>query len=505
MGAPDAAPRTREDSAIDTRTAPDDSAIVVGAGPNGLAAAVTLARAGVRVTVFERAAKPGGGATTAELTRAGFRHDVCSAVHPLAFESPFFRAFGLRERVSFAVPDVSFAHPLDGGRAGIAYRDLDLTRAELGRDGRAYGALVGSLARHADRVAEWTGSTLLRVPPHPLTALQLAAATFAQGTGLWNVGFRDAAAPALLTGAAAHAILPLPGLAAAGAGLALSAYAHAQGWPIPIGGSQAITDALVADLRAHGGTLVTDHEVTSLAELPPARAVLLDVTPRALLRLADRDVPARYRRMLERFRHGGAIAKVDFALSEPVPWVHPELRRAGTIHVGGTREEIAAAENDVARGRLPERPYVLVSQPSLFDPTRAPEGRHTLWTYTHVPFGSSTDRQEAVIAQLERFAPGFRDTILATSSRTAVDVAHHNPNYIGGDISAGTPDLRQLLRRPVLARDPWRTPLPGVYLASASTSPGPGVHGLAGWHAALSALRHEFGPVAAGAGAEPER
>lgn len=468
-------------------------AVVVGAGPNGLAAAVTLARAGLRVRVFERADQIGGGAASRELTLPGFVHDVCSAVHPLAFESRFFREFGLRERVRFAVPDLSFAQPLDGGRAGLAWRDLDRTRESLGVDGRAYERLMRPLVDHASEVAEFTGSSLLRVPRHPVSALVFALRALEQGSPAWNARFREEVAPAMLTGVAAHTILPQPSLAASGAGLALATYAHARGWPIPIGGSQAIVEALADDLRAHGGDLIVGHEITSMRDLPPARATLLDVTPRALLRLAGERMPHGYRRVLERFRYGGGVAKVDFALSDPVPWSNPDVRTAGTVHVGGTRAEMAAAENEVNRGRLPERPYVLVAQPSLFDSTRAPEGRHTLWTYTHVPAGSTADRQEAIIAQIERFAPGFRDTIVGTSSRSAVDVEHHNPNYPGGDIAAGTPDLRQLLQRPALGPDPWRTPMPGVYLASASATPGPGVHGLAGWFAALSALRHEFG------------
>jgi phytoene dehydrogenase-like protein len=417
---------------------------------------------------------------------------VCSAVHPLAFESRFFREFGLRERVAFAVPEVSFAQPLDGGRAGIAYRDLARTREALGVDGPAYERLMRPLVEHATRVAEFTGSSLVRIPPDPLLAVRFGLRALEQGGPAWNVRFREDIAPALLTGVAAHTILPQPSLAASGAGLALTAYAHARGWPIPIGGSQAIVDAMVDDLRAHGGELVLGHEVASLRDLPRAKATLLDVTPRALVRMVGDRMPARYRRALEGFRYGGGVAKIDFALREPVPWANPEVRRAGTVHVGGTRQEVAAAENEVNAGRLPERPYVLVAQQSLFDDGRAPEGRHTLWTYTHVPAGSDADRQEAVIAQLERFAPGFRDTIVATNSRSAVDVERHNPNYPGGDIGAGAPDLWQLVRRPVLSPDPWRTPLPGVYLASASVSPGPGVHGLVGWFAALSALRHEF-------------
>lgn len=468
-------------------------AVIVGAGPNGLAAAVTLARAGLSVRVFERAARVGGGTSSRELTLPGFVHDVCSAVHPLAFESRFFREFELTRRVDFVTPDVSFAHPLDRGAAAIAYRDLERTREGLGSDGAAYAALIGPLAERSSHVADLTGQSLLRVPTSPVTALAFAAATLEQGTPAWNARFRGRAAPALLTGAAAHTSLPLPSLASAGAGLALTAYAHARGWPIPRGGSQAIADAMVDDILAHGGAVETGVEVTSLADLPRARVTLLDLTPRALVRLAGPRLPDRYRRALSNFRYGNASAKVDFALSEPVPWTHPELRRAGTLHLGGSREEIAASENEVANGRLSGLPYVLASQPSVFDDSRAPEGMHTLWTYTHVPSGSTADRGEAVIRQIERFAPGFRDTILGMSSCTAADLQRHNPNYPGGDISAGTPDLFQLVRRPVLSTDPWRTPLPGVYLASASVTPGPGVHGLGGWLAARSALRHEFG------------
>lgn len=471
----------------------DVDATVVGAGPNGLAAAVTLARAGLKVRLFERATAIGGGAATTELTLPGFHHDVCSAVHPLAFESRFFREFGLASRVQFAVPEISFAHPLDGGRAGIAYRDLERTGEMLGRDGAAYAGLLRPLVERSTRVAEFTGDTLLRIPRDIPTAVAFGLAALEQGSPLWNARFHEDAAPAMLTGVAAHTILPLPGLASAGAGLALTTYAHAKGWPIPIGGSQAIIDAMAADLAAHGGEIVTDHEVTSLDELPASRVTMLDVTPRALTRIAGDRMPEQYRRALARFRYGNAVAKVDFALSEPVPWSNPELHRAGTLHVGGTRAEIASAENSVAHGRLSDSPYVLVSQPSLFDDTRAPTGQHTLWTYTHVPAGSSADRSEAVIGQIERFAPGFRDTIIGMSSRTAVDVERHNPNYPRGDISAGTPDLAQLLRRPVLRPDPWRTPMSGIYLCSASATPGPGVHGLVGWYAALSALKNDFG------------
>ncbi len=468
-------------------------AIVVGSGPNGLAAAVTLARSGLSVAVYERQTSLGGAASTGELTLPGFRHDLGSAVHPLALESWFFREFGLDRRVPFVVPDASFAHPLDGARAGLAYRDLDRTAESIGRDGGAYARLMGPLVSHLRGVADFTGNALLRIPGDPLAAFFFGIRSLEQGGPWWNARFREETAPAMITGVSAHSILHQPSIAAGGAGLVLATYAHGRGWPIPVGGSQSIADAMIADLRAHGGVVHTGVDVTDLRQLPAARAVLLDVTPRTLLGLMKDRMPFGYRRALERFRYGGGVAKVDFALSGPVPWADPAVASAGTVHVGGTRAEIAAAENAVERGELSDAPYVLVAQPSLFDATRAPEGRHVLWAYTHVPAGSTADREEAIIAQIERFAPGFRDTILASASRTAVDIAAWNPNFPGGDISAGAPSLTQLIGRPVYRPDPWRTPVPGVYLCSSSTSPGPGVHGLAGWQAALSALRHEFG------------
>ncbi len=467
---------------------------VVGSGPNGLAAAVTLARAGLSVRVFERMPQWGGGARTAETVAPGFRHDTCSAVHPLAVASPFFRAFGLARRIPFVTPEISFAHPLgaaDGG-SGIAYRDLDRTVAELGRDGAAYRRLLGPLAARAREVARFTGSPLLRVPPHPVVAARFGMRALQQGSPLWNAGFAERVAPAMMTGVAAHAIAPQPSPVAAAAGLALQAHAHAAGWPLPVGGSQAISDALADDLRAHGGEIVTDHEVTSLDELTAA-AVVLDVTPRALIRLAGHRMPAGYRSRLERFRYGSGSAKVQFALSGPVPWADERIARAGTVHIGGTRERIAAGEREVLAGRHAASPYVLVAQPSVFDSTRAPAGQHALWAYTHVPTGSTVDQTEAVTRAIEEVAPGFRDVILASRGTTAAELALDNPNYVGGDLASGAATLPQLLARPVLSADPWRTPLPGVYLCGASTVPGPGVHGQSGWFAARSVLRHEFG------------
>lgn len=476
--------------------APD--AIVVGAGPNGLAAAVTLARAGLSVTVLERNATIGGGARTAEATLPGFLHDVCSAVHPMALASPFFREFGLADRVELVVPEISYAHPLDGGDAGIAWHDLARTVDGLGRDGRAWKRLLGPLVEHADAVTAFTADQLLRLPRDPVAVARFGLRVFEQGSPLWNVRFRGDAAPALLSGVMAHAMARMPRPSGAAAGLLLATQAHDRGWPIPLGGSQAIVNALERDLLEHGGVVHTGVTVSSLAELPKTAAVLLDVTPRALTEIAGDALPAGYARSLRRFRYGNAAAKVDFALDGPVPWANPALAAAGTVHLGGTRAQLARAEREVAAGRHAEHPYVLVAQPGVADPGRAPAGKQALWAYSHVPAGSERDPVEDVTREIERFAPGFRDVVLAAvgkpaTSTTADSIEGYNPNYIGGDIASGAVSLRQMFARPVLSTNPWRTPLAGVYLASASTPPGPGVHGLGGWHAARHALAEVFG------------
>ena len=364
---------------------------VVGSGPNGLAAAVTLARAGLKVHVYEAAPAPGGGLRTAELMEPGHFHDVCSAVHPMALASPFFRQFELSRRIRLEVPDVSYGTPLDGGRAALAYRSLERTVAGLGRDGGAFGRLMAPLVQRADGVADLTLNQLLRLPRDPVAAALFGVRVLEQGSPLWGLRFREELAPALLTGVAAHAVAQLPAPAPAGAGLMLGTLAHTVGWPVPVGGSAAIAQAMVADIEAHGGAVETGARIGSLAELPPVRATLLDVAPPGLLRLADGRLPDRYRRALESFRFGNAACKVDFILSGPVPWAASGLADAGTVHVGGTRAEMAEAENLVAAGRHPDRPYVLVSQPSRFDAGRAPGGRHILWSYCHVPAGSTVD------------------------------------------------------------------------------------------------------------------
>ncbi len=464
-------------------------AVVVGSGPNGLAAALVLAKAGLSVEVREAAETIGGGARTAELTLPGYRHDVCSFAHPMGLASPFFRAFDLAAHgVDLRAPEISYAHPLDGGRAGIAWHDLGRTAAGLGRDGPAWRSLFEPLVRDWRGLVALALSDLRTVPRDPVTAVRLALRTLEQGSPLWGARFREDVAPALLTGVSSHAISPPRALGPAGAGLLLATLGHSVGWAIPIGGSQTIVDALAAELVARGGRIVTGHRVQTL---PRARAVLLDVTPRALLGMAE--FPPAYARWLRAFRYGAGVCKVDFALSGPVPWTAPDLDRAGVLHVVGSRAEAVAAEAAVAAGRHAERPYVLVGQPGVVDPGRAPAGAHTLWTYAHVPNGSTLDLGDAVTAQLERFAPGFGDLVLARSVVTAAGEERHNANYVGGDIGGGAISPRQLLFRPVPRWDPYRTPVEGVYLCSSSTAPGPGVHGMSGVHAARRALRQVFG------------
>jgi phytoene dehydrogenase-like protein len=472
----------------------DADAIVVGAGPNGLAAAVTLAAAGLRVLVIEGAAEVGGGCRTQELTLPGFRHDVCSAAHPLAVASPFFQRFGLAARgVRLAHPEVAFAHPLDGGRAAVVTRSVAATAARLGEDAAPYRRLMQPVANAGDGLVGLVLSSMRRPPAHYSPGLAVFALNGPRTAAGVARRFRSAEARGLFAGVAAHAMMPLTARPTGGVGLMLGGLAHMVGWPVVVGGSGQITDAMAAAVRAAGGSIETGRWVRSLAELPRARAVLLDVAPRALLSMAGDKLPARYRAQLERFRYGAGVCKVDFALSGPVPWLNEACRRAGTLHLGGTFEEVAAAEADVAVGRHPDSPYVLVVQPGVVDPSRAPAGQHTLWAYCHVPPESDVDMTAQVEAQIERFAPGFRDLILARATRTAVDEEAHNPNYVGGDIAAGMQTIRQTVLRPVPRWNPYRTPLKGVYLCSSSTPPLPGVHGRCGELAARTALRDVFG------------
>lgn len=470
-------------------------AVVVGSGPNGLAAAVVLARAGLGVQVYEAQQTIGGGSRTLDLGLApGIVHDICSAVHPMAAASPFFRAFDLTARgVRLNYPEVSYAQPLDGGRAGIAYLDLDRTIEGLGPDGPAWRRLMRPLVRHSPAVVELVLSDRRSLPPDLLTSAQFALSMLEQGSALGKIRWKEEVAPALLMGVAAHAISRIPTLTAAGTALSLGALAHSPGWPLPVGGSQAIVDALVADLEAHGGTVHVGVEVTSLAQLPKARAYLFDTNPWILARILGEELPARYRRAIDRFKAGNAAAKVDFVLSGPVPWAHPEVRRAGTIHVGGTLAEMAHSEAEVAAGRHAEHPMILASDPALFDSGREVAGLRPFWSYAHVPAGSSVDVGEAVQAQIERYAPGFGDLVVERHTIPAAKMADHNANYRDGDIAAGAMNMWQIFSRPTLRWNPFATPVPGVYLCSGSTPPGPAVHGMGGLYAAKRALKSRFG------------
>ena len=469
-------------------------AIVVGSGPNGLAAAITLARAGRSVVVYEGRDTIGGGMRSAELTLPGFVHDVCASIVGMSIASPFLGRLALaRLDVDLVDPSAPLAHPLDDGRVAFLERSVAATAAGLGRDGRAYRALLGPLVRDADRILPFVLGPLLRLPAHPVAVGRFAVPAIKSSVSLARTRFRDEPARALLAGLSAHSMLAPDRPATAAFGLVLAITAHAHGWPLVRGGTGRLADSLAAELRSLGGSIVTGRWITSLDELPHARVILLDTSPRALVSIAGDRIRGRYRARLAGFRHGPGVFKVDWALDGPIPWRSPAVARAGTVHLGGSLEEIASAEGDVGRGRHPARPFVILVQASLFDPSRAPDGRHTGWAYCHVPNGSSVDMTERIEAQVERFAPGFRDRILARATTGPLDLEASNPNDVGGDINGGIEDLRQLLTRPVARIDPYSTPARGIYLCSASTPPGGGLHGMSGHLAARSALRREFG------------
>jgi phytoene dehydrogenase-like protein len=463
-------------------------AFVVGSGPNGLAAAIVLAGAGLTVEVREAAPEPGGGARTAPLTLPGFRHDLFSAVYPLGVASPFFRSLPLaRYGLEWIQPPAAVAHPLDDGTAAVLERSVEATSAALGADGPAYRAMTAPfVARWPELVADVLGP--LHVPRHPLLLARFGVGALLPATWLAR-RLRTPAGRALFAGVAAHAAMPLSRPPTAAVGLLLGIGGHATGWPIPRGGAGAITGALLAHLRTLGGAVRTNAPVADLDELREARLVLLDLTPRQVLALAGDRLPGGYRRALARYRYGPGAFKLDWALAGPIPWRAPACARAATVHLGGTLEEVAAAEEAPWRGLVPRRPFVLLVQPALFDPQRAPAGCHTAWAYCHVPPGSAADLTAAVEAQVERFAPGFRDLILARHVMGPRDLEALNPNLVHGDPSGGVSDLRQLFFRPVLRLNPYVTPLPGVFLCSAATPPGGGVHGMGGYHAAHAALR----------------
>jgi phytoene dehydrogenase-like protein len=463
-------------------------AFVVGAGPNGLAAAITLARAGRSVRVLEAAPTPGGGTRTAELTLPGYLHDVCSAIHPLAAASPFFRSIDLAARgVELIHPEVPLAHPLDGDRVAVLFRSLTQTADALGDDGRRWRRLVGWPAERWERWAPAVLGPIARWPAHPLDLARFGARS-APPVSFALRQWETDEGRALFTGLAAHSFLPMTHPFTAGMGLTLGAAAHYAGWPLVAGGSHRLTQALVGELESLGGEVVCDQPVRSLSQLREGRVVLFDLQPAQVLRIAGPQLSALNRARYRRFRVGPGVFKLDYALSRPIPWANSACGGAGTVHVGGTFEEIARGEAEVGAGRHPEQPFVLVAQQSRFDPTRAPDGGDTLWAYCHVPNGSTVDMTDRIERQIERFAPGFRDTITARHHAGPAWFERHNENNIGGDISGGSHRGTQLVFRPGWRLHPYRTSDNRLFICSSSTPPGGGVHGLGGYHAAQDAL-----------------
>jgi phytoene dehydrogenase-like protein len=465
---------------------------VVGAGPNGLAAAITLAQAGRSVVVFEQAPTIGGGLRSMALTVPGALHDVCSAVHPLGVGSPFFATLPLAQHgLEWVHPDVPLAHPFDDAPAAVLARDLETTALGLGTDAHAYRDLMRPVLSDWPRLAPAILGPF-RIPAHPVVMARFGRHAVRAAAPYLRSRFGTERARGLLAGLAAHSMLPLDRIPSFAMGLVLGVAAHAVGWPFPRGGAQRMADALASYFRSLGGEIHTNRPVESLTELERARLVLLDVTPTQFLRLAGTTLPHSARRKLAEFRHGPGVCKVDWLIEGAVPWTDPQCARAGTVHLGGTLTELIAAERAPWRGEHHERPFVLLAQPSVFDPSRAPNGRQAVWAYCHVPHGSATDVRNRIEAQVERFAPGFCNRIVARHVMTARDMEVHNPNLVGGDVGGGANTLGQLFRRPTSLRHPYRTSLDGIYLCSASTPPGGGVHGMCGHHAALAALRDGF-------------
>ena len=467
-------------------------AVVVGAGPNGLAAAIVLAKAGRSVLVREANNTPGGGARSEELTLPGFLHDTCSAIHPLGVGSPLFRRLPLdKHGLEWVHAPIPLAHPFDDGTAALLHRSTSLTAAGLGRDGAAWQRLMDPFVSRWHQLAPDILAPL-RPPRHPLLLARFGMLAFQPNAVLARLAFREPRARALFTGMSAHDTLPLTHPPSAAFGLVLGILGHAVGWPMPRGGAQRITDALVSYLRSLGGEIETDAAVRSVDDLPAHRAALLDLTPRQVLRVAGQHLPDGYRKELEAFQYGLGTFKIDWALDGPIPWRAPEAEQAGTVHLGGTMEQMEEARKTEWTGQPAERPLVLVTQPTLFDPSRAPEGKHIAWGYTHLPNGSPFDMTERIEAQVERFAPGFRNRIIARHTLSPAGFERHNPNLIGGDVNGGESTLRQLFFRPALRPVPYATPAPDIFICSSSTPPGGGVHGMCGFHAARAALRRRL-------------
>jgi phytoene dehydrogenase-like protein len=477
-------------------------AVVVGAGPNGLAAALCLAEAGWAVRVIEASEVPGGGCRTAELTLPGFRHDVCATVHATAWLSPFFRSLDRSSLgVEWAMPEAPLAHSFIDRPALVVERDLAATASRLGADGAWYRRLISPLLRDRDAFASSVLGPLLRAPSHPLFLARFGAAAALPASAVARL-FRTEEARALFAGAAAHSIASLGQPFTAAFALMMLGTAHGGGWPFVRGGSQSLADGLVAHLRRLGASLECGHEIRQMSELPPARAYLFDISPSQLASIAAADLPGRYLRALRRFQRGPGVFKLDYALGGPMPWRDPACRRAGTVHLGGSFAEVAASERAVASGKVADRPFLIAVQPTLSDPSRAPGGRHVLWVYGHVPNACEVDMTGRMEAVLEAHAPGFRDLVLGRSALLPADLERFNPALVGGDIAGGRNSLRQIVFRPAVRLSPYATPNPRIFLCSSSTPPGGGVHGMCGFHAARAVLRRH-GAAARGEGSEP--
>ncbi|MGI8789139.1 MAG: phytoene desaturase family protein [Pyrinomonadaceae bacterium] len=467
-------------------------AVVIGSGPNGLAAAICLAQANLSVLIVEAHASVGGGARSAELTLPAFVHDVCSTIHPLAIASPFFQTLPLGKfGLEYIEPDASLAHPLDDGTAILFVKSIQETSANLGADAENYRKLVAPFVEKWDKLAPEILAPL-HFPKHPILMARFGLKAFQTARGFAKRYFEDERARAIFAGCAAHSMIPLEKLSSAAVGFVLTLLAHAVGWGFPRGGTQKLSDALAAYFLSLGGEIETNFQVETIDELPASKVVLFDITPRQILKIAGHRLPARYRKRLENYRYGAGVFKMDFALSEPIPWQAKDCLSAGTIHLGGTLAEIADGERKNWRGQPRENPFVLLAQTSLFDRTRAPVGKQTAWAYCHTPNNSTFDFSEQIENQIERFAPGFRDCILAKNKMSPADLESYNANYIGGDINGGAATLSQLFTRPVTKFNPYKIPAKGLYICSSSTPPGGGVHGMCGFHAAQSVLKNEF-------------
>lgn len=472
---------------------PEFDAVIVGSGPNGLSAAVLLAQHGLKVKVIEAEDTIGGGTRTKELTEPGFLHDVCSAVHPTGIGSPFLSTLPLTEHgLEWIHPKFPVAHPLENGEAVIISKSIEETLLRMGKDAKNYRDLVNSFVEAWDYLShDLLGP--VRIPSNPLSMARFGLYGMLSAKLLANSMFDTEQVKAYFAGLAAHSIVPLEKSFTGSFGLVFAATIHSVGWPIAKGGSASITNALAQYLESLGGIIETGNRISTISDLPSTKTILFDLTPHQIVRIADRELPQGFKNKYLKYKYGPGVFKMDFALSEPVPWSNKDCNGAGTLHLGGTFDEIAYSERETWKGNHPEKPYVLLSQPSLFDDTRAPEGKHTLWAYCHVPNGSEKDCSEEIISQIERYAPGFRDIIISSHTISAPEFETYNENYIGGDINGGAQTFSQLVGRPVFQWDPYKLPSKGMYICSSSTPPGGGVHGMCGYHAAKSALKNDFG------------